>query len=177
MIMISNKEWGVLGACVEGFMKYDGRMISPASILQHAFLYYFSIEWITLIYNLLFLYSGFVIAVILQKELQINFRNNQNRYFHGLLFTISFWLGSYGHLSETVYWATGGGYTLVLFFMAIWILMFRKWNGQNISILKKLGFALHTLLLYVYTFKNRFHRSLYYRCSGGILRKNHYSKR
>jgi hypothetical protein len=56
-----------------------------------------------------------------------------------------FWLGSYRHISETVYWGTGGAYSFDLLLATLWIVWFLKTKKQSSSTLTK-------FLLFLFSF-------------------------
>lgn len=114
-------DFGVYQRCISGFYNWDGRYMTPAAFFQGVFLSTLPVGVITLIWNLCFLLSGFLLYFIIKRELAIP---NRTVFYLPLLICTIFWLGSYPHIAQTVYWATGGVYSFNLLIGAIWLYWF-----------------------------------------------------
>lgn len=115
------KEFGIFKRCVNGYYTWDGRYMTPAAFFQGVFLKYLPVELITFIWNSCFLLSGYILYLLIKKETDFKIKS-----YWSFIIIIGFWLGSYRHIGQTVYWATGGVYSFNLLLGALWILGFNR---------------------------------------------------
>lgn len=136
---------GIYQRCIHGYYAWDGRYLTPASFLQGAFLKTLPVEIITLFWNCCFLFSGILLFYIIKEE-----TNNKNGFskkvYMPFLVAVVFWLGSYKHIGQTIYWATGGVYSFNLLLGAVWLLLFYKIQKTSLTGAKA-GFLLFTVLI------------------------------
>ncbi|WP_298119860.1 DUF6056 family protein [Flavobacterium sp.] len=142
--MVKLNQKGVLENCIYGYNTWDGRFLTLAAFFQGFLLHYVKIEAVTFFWTITFVLSCFFLVKILQQELKI--KTNKQVFFWFLLTTV-FWLGCYQHFSETVYWGTGGIYSLDLLLGAIWIYWYSKLNVNNFTISKKIYFILFSFIV------------------------------
>ena len=68
-----------------------------------------------------------------------------------IIFTLSiiliFWLSCYKNISETIYWATGGVYTLNLFLSLLWIVFFNNIYEKKNKIIVKIFFLVFSFFV------------------------------
>lgn len=136
---------GIYQRCVHGYYVWDGRYLTPAAFLQGAFLKTLPVEIITLFWNCCFLLSGILLFYIIQEETNYKIGSSTKVYMPFLVAVI-FWLGSYKHIGQTIYWATGGVYTFNLLLGAVWLLLFYKIQETSLTGLK-FGFLLFTVVI------------------------------
>lgn len=131
------KEFGVFKRCLNGYLTWDGRYLTPASFIQGYLLNYLPIQLITLIWTCLFLASGFLLVKILENENLMFFKEKSHKLLFYLFVILAFWFSSSKHLSQTVFWATGGVYTFNLFIGALWLYLFtiKNKSKQNLIFL------------------------------------------
>lgn len=134
---------GIYQRCVHGFYTWDGRYLTPAAFLQGLFLEALPVEIITLFWNCCFLLSGIILFYIIKEETKSN-SDSSNKMFLPFLVATIFWLGSYKHIGQTIYWATGGVYTFNLLLGAVWLLLFYRIQKTN-SLTIKSFFLLFTV--------------------------------
>jgi hypothetical protein len=142
--MVKLDQKGILGNCVYGYLTWDGRFLAMAAFVQCFLLKYIQIQGVTFFWALTFVGSGFFLVKILLLELELTIAKNLQLLL-GLLLTTVFWLGSYRHISETVYWGTGGAYSFDLLLATLWIVWFLKTKKQSSSTLTK-------FLLFLFSF-------------------------
>lgn len=121
---------GIYQRCIHGYNVWDGRYLTPTAFLQGAFLKMLPVELITLFWNCCFLISGILLFYIIQEETNDKSGSSKKIYMPFLVAVI-FWLGSYKHIGETIYWATGGVYSFNLLLGAVWLLLFYKIQRTN----------------------------------------------
>lgn len=121
---------GIYQRCIHGYYTWDGRYLTPAAFLQGAFLELLPVEIITLFWNSCFLLSGILLFYIIKEETKDKF-GSLNKAYLPFLISIIFWLGSYSHIGQTIYWATGGVYSFNLLLGAIWLLLFYRIQKTN----------------------------------------------
>lgn len=134
---------GIYQRCIHGYYAWDGRYLTPAAFLQGVFLETLPVEIITLIWNACFLLSGILLFYVIKEETKDHYDSSDKIYLPFLVAVI-FWLGSYKHIGQTIYWATGGVYTFNLLLGAVWLLLFYKIQKTNLTG-PKLGFLLFTV--------------------------------
>lgn len=135
----------IIDFLVIGYFDWDGRFLTIAGFAQSILLKYTQIEWITFTWNVFFLASSFLIFPIISKKIQLNLSKNKFL-FYTLFFGLFFWLSSYSFLAQTVYWGTGGAYSLNLFIGSVWLYFYFSLTNQN-DIKNK-----NAILFYVFSF-------------------------
>lgn len=136
---------GIFERCLHGYYSWDGRYLTPAAFLQGAFLKLLPVELITLFWNSCFLLSGVLLFYIIKEETKDKL-SNSNKFYLPLLIAVVFWLGSYNHIGQTIYWATGGVYSFNLLLGAVWLFLFYKVQNTN-QLKNKFGFAILTVFI------------------------------
>lgn len=111
-----------------GYLKWDGRFLSLSALIQCFLVLYFPHVIIVLFYSALFLINGLLIGKILDIQIK-----GEKRILLHILIIISLFYGFYSHISETVFWAVGGVYTLHLFFGLILILYLKYGSKQFVK--------------------------------------------
>lgn len=134
---------GIYQRCIHGYYAWDGRYLTPAAFLQGVFLETLPVEIITLIWNACFLLSGILLFYVIKEETK-DYSDSSDKIYLPFLVAVIFWLGSYKHIGQTIYWATGGVYTFNLLLGAVWLLLFYKIQKTNLTG-PKLGFLLFTV--------------------------------
>ncbi|WP_442787708.1 DUF6056 family protein [Flavobacterium suncheonense] len=135
------KELGIFKRCLNGYYTWDGRYMTPAAFFQGAFLQHLPVQLTTFIWNSCFLLSGYFLYLLINHE-----TNSKVKNYWAFVIIGAFWLGSYRHIGQTIYWATGGVYSLNLLLGALWLLGFN--HMQNGKLLKnRIGFAFFTILV------------------------------
>jgi len=131
-----------------GFLNWDGRFAGPGGLLQAVLMKYVTPEYISLFWSPFLFLSAFYILKILQLKITVLHKISISEtiiltaIISGLL-----WLGMRTHISQTLYWATGGFYFFINFLILFWIyIVLKKLNNGNIKI-----FNLFLLLFTVYT--------------------------
>ncbi|MCG2611641.1 hypothetical protein LZZ90_08990 [Flavobacterium sp. SM15] len=137
--------YGIFNRCLRGYFVWDGRYMTPAGFLQGLFLSSLPAELITLFWTICFLTSGLIIYFILNKNEGISAKNSKT-YFLPILIVIAFWLGSYRHIGQTIYWATGGVYSFNLVLGSFWILLFNRLEKVNSSV-QRISFIAFTIVV------------------------------
>jgi hypothetical protein len=93
------------------YLNWDGRGLSLAGFLQYALLKYASNTINIVVWSIVFCCNSFVFYKIVMLELEHHIRNSKKYTFILYAFlTVVLWLGMSSHISQTVYWATGGVY-------------------------------------------------------------------
>ncbi|ESU18918.1 hypothetical protein FCR2A7T_23240 [Flavobacterium cauense R2A-7] len=136
---------GIYQRCIHGYYAWDGRYLTPAAFLQGVFLETLPVEIITLIWNACFLLSGILLFYVIKEETK-DYSDSSDKIYLPFLVAVIFWLGSYRHIGQTIYWATGGVYTFNLLLGAVWLLLFYKIQKTSLAGLK-FGFLLFTLFI------------------------------
>jgi hypothetical protein len=140
---------GIFERCRNGYFNWDGRYLTPASFIQGFLLKYLPIQLITLFWNLLFLTSGYIIALIIENNSKIVPNTKfPNLLLFRLFITLFFWFASSSHISQTVYWATGGVYSFNLLIGVIWLYYFNIYEQKKAN---KILLLFLTLLLSIST--------------------------
>lgn len=136
---------GIYQRCLHGYYVWDGRYLTPAAFLQGAFLKTLPVELITLFWNCSFLASGILLFYIIKEE--TNDKNgSSSKIYMPFLVAVIFWLGSYKHIGQTIYWATGGVYSFNLLLGAVWLLLFYKVQNTN-QLKSRIGFTILTIFI------------------------------
>lgn len=138
---------GVIKHCVSWYFEWDGRTLTLGGFLQALGLLYLPVEFLTFCWSICFITSGALVFYIIKEELNLNKQEIKNKYLVITSLIITFWLGCYFILSEVVYWAVGGYYSLTLLFGAIWILFYLKTSNVESSLFKKYCFILFSFIV------------------------------
>lgn len=125
--LLDLNKYGVLDNCLRLYKVWDGRFLSVGAFVQGFLINHVKIEVITFFWNILFLISGYVLFNIVIVELKLEIDKN-TKFLLCLVTSVCFWLGSYLHTNQTIYWATGGVYSFNLFLGVFWILFYLKIN-------------------------------------------------
>ncbi len=131
---------GILQHSIEGYLTWDGRMLTLSAFVQCFFLKNLPIQLITFLWSLCFFTSGIMIFYIINQELQLKIINKYQKSLIILLLAIVSWLGAFIHFSETIYWGTGGCYSFGLMLGSIWVFGFLKIQKVKISFFLKIIF-------------------------------------
>ncbi len=138
---------GVVQHCIEGYLTWDGRMLSLGGFVQCFLLKNLSIELITFVWSFCFLISSFLIYSIINQEFRFQITNKNTKVLVVLVLTIVSWLGAYIHFSETIYWGTGGCYSFGLLLGSIWVLWFLKIQDLKINLIQKIVFFIFSIIV------------------------------
>lgn len=128
--MMSLTKNGVLQNCINYYYTMDGRFLSIGAFIQGFLLRYISVQFITLFWNVCFLVSGILIFYIAKEDLNLKISKKHSLLF-GLITSIIIWVGSYTHIAQTVYWATGGVYSFSLLVGLLWIMLYNSKLKNN----------------------------------------------
>ncbi len=142
--MMSLTENGILKHCINFYHIMDGRFLGIGAFVQGFLLRYISVNFITLFWNVCFLISGILIFYIAKEDLNLKISKKYSLLF-GLITSIIIWVGSYTHIAQTVYWATGGVYSFSLLVGLLWIMVYN-------SKLKKKQYFNHLILFLPFSF-------------------------
>ncbi len=145
--MMDLKDNGVFYNCFRGYFDWDGRFLTSGALIQAVTLLYLPIELTVLIWSFCFLFSGILIYYVVIEESNLEILKKDKHFFLLFLIPIIFWLGSFKHLSETVYWGTGGVYSYDLLIGAIWVLIFLKIEKVKINSIKKIAFIFFSFIV------------------------------
>lgn len=140
------KEIGIFQYVVDRYNTWDGRAFS-LGIIQSFFLKYLPVEIINVIWAGCLILTGLISLKIFLYLSKINGMIKTSDYLIGTaIFSSVLWYGFKPHLSDTVYWATGGVYVMALLLATVWFyLWLTKFSfQQNIRPLYKLLFSLFT---------------------------------
>ncbi len=140
------KKNGVFNNALIGYTTWDGRFLTPAAFLQGFLLLRFKVEWIVFIWSCCFIISGFLIFYILKLELKIKNLSLGKSILLMFILAIIFWLGSLSHVSQTIYWATGGVYSFNLLIGSIWLLGFLKFQKEIVRPIFTFAFLLFSII-------------------------------
>ena len=117
----------VIDFMLTSYSHWDGRSLSVGSFVQKFLLKYCSAQVTIFIWSLCFVLNAFVLTKIIAHELKDRVTISlQQSFILSALVAVILWLGSYAHLSQTVYWATGGFYTFTNLMSSLWILLYYK---------------------------------------------------
>jgi Family of unknown function (DUF6056) len=138
---------GILQNAIEGYLTWDGRMLTLGAFVQAFLLKNLPIELITFVWSLCFLGSGILIFYIINQELQFKIKNKYTKILLVLILMIVSWLGAYIHFSETIYWGTGGCYSFGLLLGSIWVFWFLKIQEFKINLIQKIVFFIFSIIV------------------------------
>lgn len=137
---------GILHHVIKSYLGWDGRAIIAGTI-QSLFLKYLPVEMINLIWIMCLVLTALVSfrLFILLSKLKNKFLITD--YIIGTaLFSAVLWYGFKSHIGETVYWATGGAYSLTLLLATIWLYLWITFFSTQLKINK-----LIQILYYLFT--------------------------
>lgn len=121
---------------VHGYLTWDGRFLSLAVLLQTLFIRYLPVEYANVFWASCLVLSALLIAEILRVELPLfDFRGT--RIIFTALFSVLLWHGMRSHISETVYWATGGVYVFASMMGLMWSLSMLKLSKERAPIFSR----------------------------------------
>lgn len=138
---------GIIQNCIKLYNEWDGRFLSITSVIQGLMLVYLPIELVTFIWNICFFINGFLIFIIVKSEVELNIKNIKMQIITICTIIIVSWLGAIRHFSDTIYWGTGGVYTLALLFGTIYILVFLNFQKKKKKIFAILIFGFCSFLV------------------------------
>ena len=136
---------GILKNCIDKYLNWDGRFFSIGALAQGFFIKFFIVEFVTFFWSLCFLFSGVIAFFIIIDELDIHVTKNEKILF-SLLIGIVLWIGSYSHIAQTIFWATGGFYSFALLLGAIWVRLFLILSKNDQNMYQNFLFLLFTFL-------------------------------
>ncbi len=129
------------------YQNWDGRALSVSSILQSGLLRYASPWLVVLCWQAFFVATVYlVLSIVQQQALKVK----KSKTIVELAVWIGvFWLGNFINVADTLYWCTGGVYTLNLFLLFLWIYLFNTLcrAANSLSVFSQLAFGVFTLLL------------------------------
>ena len=144
--MYNVDKYGVLKYCIDGYFNWDGRFLSLGAFVQCNLIKYLPVEFITFIWSTCFLVSGYIMFKIVCFERKIIFQNKKHLSIFALLLISTLWVLSIKHISETIYWATGGVYSLQLFLGAIWTYLYVYFEKKQINFVTKVLFLTFSII-------------------------------
>ncbi len=120
-LLLQINEKGIFQHIVKSYYSWDGRVIS-LGIVQSIFLKYLPVEIINIIWASCLILTAFVSLITFLRVLQVGRRLIFSDYIVGTaVISGVFWYGFKNHISDTVYWATGGVYVMALLLATIWL--------------------------------------------------------
>ncbi|MFH1827616.1 MAG: DUF6056 family protein [bacterium] len=137
---------GVIQHVIKVYNDWDGRAMS-LGIIQNTFLKYLPVEIISTIWASCLVLTGFLSLKTFLYLSGITLNKKSDYVIGTAIFSSVLWYGFKPHLSDTVYWATGGVYSLALLLGAIWFyLWLRKFSCKlNIRTPNGILFCLFTV--------------------------------
>lgn len=145
-LLLQINERGIFQHIVKSYYSWDGRVIS-LGIVQSIFLKYLPVEVINTIWASCLVLTAFVSLIIFSHILRISRRLILSDYIVGTaVISGVLWYGFKNHISDTVYWATGGVYVMALLFAVIWLYL---WIARLSS--KRRNSRIHIFLFCIYT--------------------------
>lgn len=142
---------GIIRNCIKFYNEWDGRFLSITSVIQGLMLVYLPIELVTFIWNICFFINSFLIFIIVKSEVELNIKNIKTQIITICTIITVTWLGAIRHFSDTIYWGTGGVYTLALLFGTIYILVFLNFQKKKKNILAIIVFGICSFLVGCFT--------------------------
>jgi len=106
------------------YHNWDGRSLSIPALLQYTLLKYCSAQGSTFVWSLSFIFNAFLLLKIILLECAIEIKSKKQLVIFWGYLAITLWLGFYSHISQTVYWSTGGIYSMASSFALAWIYLF-----------------------------------------------------
>lgn len=118
------------------YFNWDGRHLTPWGILQA-----FNIKYLHHTVTLLLYFTAFCSAILLMVKMEFDKTKSKLKdYIFYLLIVISFFFMFKAHITQTLFWAVGGFYSVMLLGMTVWLFYFYK-NLQT-----------NNTLFYIYSF-------------------------
>ncbi len=109
------------------YYNWDGRFISLNALLQLSLIKNCSPFFAVFVWSVMLLLSSFFMFRIFQLEIKNKEKSFARNHFLAFLFLFCLlWLGYSGHISETVYWVTGGIYSMGLSMIFGFVYMFHR---------------------------------------------------
>ena len=143
---------GVFEYMYQMFMNWDGRFLSVAAFIQLAAIKYLNHNIVVFIWSLFFIINCFLIFKIIADETGINTKLKINEIFVPIsVVIICIFYGFSTHISETVFFETGGAYMVHVFIGLIWILIYRKIIKEFNKAYKIVLFSLFTIIVGMHT--------------------------
>lgn len=139
------KKHGVLDYQYLTYMRWDGRALSISAILNLGLIKYLNPKIIILLWKIFFMLSVVYALKLSQKHIKI-FSGNWLLIFP--VFCFVFWLGNYTNIADTVYWCSGGLYTVNVFLLLVWLDTLKKHTKKNFSV-GKLRASLFLLFTFI----------------------------
>lgn len=104
------------------YFNWDGRHLTPWGILQA-----FNIKYLHHTVILLMYFTAFCSAILLMVKMEFNktMSKLKNITFY-LLIVISFFFMFKAHITQTLFWAVGGFYSVMLLGITVWLYFFNK---------------------------------------------------
>jgi len=106
------------------YHNWDGRSLSIPALLQYSLLKYSSAQCSTFVWSLSFILNAFLLLKIIFLECAIEIKSKKQIVIFWGYLAITLWVGFYSHSSQTVYWSTGGIYSMASSFALAWIYLF-----------------------------------------------------
>lgn len=113
------------------YHNWDGRSLSIPALMQYTLLKYCTSQVSTFVWALIFIFNAFLLLKILLFELDVSVKSNKQLLVLWGFTAITLWLGFHGHISQTVYWSTGGIYIMASSFALAWIYCLLKFLKSN----------------------------------------------
>lgn len=138
---------GIFQHIINRYFSWDGRALTLGAI-QALFLKYLPIEIINLIWIICLIFTALISFKIFLYLLKLENKLYKTDYIIGIaIFTAILWYGFKNHISETVYWATGGVYSFALLLATFWLYLWITFFSikLKINILIKIFFYLFTV--------------------------------
>lgn len=146
-LLLQINEKGIFQHIINSYYSWDGRVIT-LGIIQSIFIKYLPVEIINSIWASCLVLTAFVSLTIFMYLSAVRNKLTSSSYVIGTaIFSSIFWYGYKNHISDTVYWATGGIYIISLLFTVLWLyLWFTIFSfAKTIRPLPKILFYLFTI--------------------------------
>lgn len=121
------------------------KVLSIGAFVQGYLMQYFKVEFVTLFWCLCFLCSGIIAYFVIIDELEIKVCSRYKLLFSSLT-AIVLWISSYSHITQTIFWATGGFYSFSLLVGAVWIRIFLILTKKKPKKLQQALFVIFTFM-------------------------------
>lgn len=120
-LLLQIKERGIFQHIVKSYYSWDGRVIT-LGIIQSIFIKYLPVEITNAIWASCLVLTAFVsLKIFVYLSAVINKFTSSSYVIGTAVFSSIFWYGYKNHISDTVYWATGGIYIISLLFTVLWL--------------------------------------------------------
>jgi hypothetical protein len=134
---LSLRHSSIVGLMINNYIKWDGRSLTLGSFIQFAMIKYLPVWLCNLFWTTCFVFAAFFVYKIIRLE--VNARSLESpilSWIQFLLVVFMFWLGMGFHISETVYWETGGIYSFNLLTAFAWLFL-QVWLPGRVEVLEK----------------------------------------